>query len=126
MKFQVLPEFADPYVSLRPMRNEDVLPWAKLVQDPRVYEHTSWTLQTTTPLLQLVFDPDSHTELSPLRFAIIAPEAGTFLGTIGFHTVSPENRSAEIAYELAPAIWGRGIATRLCAHLTKWAHERPA
>ena len=35
------------------------------------------------------------------------------------------NRSAEIAYDLAPAYWGRGIASAVCAAVTAWAfsHE---
>ena len=35
------------------------------------------------------------------------------------------NRSAEIAYDLAPAYWGRGIASAVCTAVTAWAfsHE---
>lgn len=44
------------------------------------------------------------------------------IGTIGFHTVSDVNRSAEITYDLAPDYWGRGIATTLCDVVTSWSY----
>lgn len=44
------------------------------------------------------------------------------MGTAGFHTVSPENASAEIAYDLDPACWGQGLASEVCATLVDWAH----
>jgi RimJ/RimL family protein N-acetyltransferase len=44
-------------------------------------------------------------------------------GTIGFHTVSDLNRNAEIAYDLAPAYWGRGLAARLCERVTRWGFD---
>jgi ribosomal-protein-alanine N-acetyltransferase len=45
------------------------------------------------------------------------------IGTVGFHTVSPAHRTAELAYDLAPPFWGKGIATYACGLLTAWAHD---
>jgi len=42
------------------------------------------------------------------------------VGSIGFHSVSPPNRSAEIAYTLHPDHWGRGIASRCCNAVADW------
>jgi [ribosomal protein S5]-alanine N-acetyltransferase len=46
------------------------------------------------------------------------------VGTIGFHSISPENRSAELAYDLAPDWWGKGIASEMCRDLVEWAHSQ--
>ena len=45
------------------------------------------------------------------------------VGTAGFHTVIPQNRSAELAYDLSPTMWGKGIATSICSLLVDWAHS---
>jgi [ribosomal protein S5]-alanine N-acetyltransferase len=121
--FTALPEIDDPLVLLRPVAAGDLLPWAALVQLPEVRQHTSWNIQTPADLSNFVWQPVDHAPASPLRMAVISRASGEFAGTIGFHSVSPENRTAELAYELVPAQWGKGIATRLCRALTSWAHK---
>jgi ribosomal-protein-alanine N-acetyltransferase len=32
------------------------------------------------------------------------------------------NRTAEIAYDLSPRVWGKGIATSVCGQLVAWGH----
>jgi ribosomal-protein-alanine N-acetyltransferase len=123
VKFSALPQVEDRLVLLRPLAADDLLPWSALVQLPSVYEHTSWNLQSPTELAKFVWQPIDHVASSPLRLAIISRASGEFVGTIGFHTVSPEQRSAELAYELSPREWGKGIATRLCSSITQWGHE---
>ena len=55
------------------------------------------------------------------RMAIVDQATAGVIGTIGFHTVSTANRAAEIAYDLSPAYWGRGIARAVCASVTAWS-----
>ena len=58
---------------------------------------------------------------SPIYFALI-PEGGSdLIATVGFHTISALNASAEITYDVAPSHWGRGIASLACKHATEWA-----
>lgn len=59
-----------------------------------------------------------------LRLAIADRGTDTLVGTIGFHTISPENRSAELAYDMSPTVWGQGIATHLCGLMVEWAHSQ--
>ena len=62
---------------------------------------------------------DSESPSSIRRLAIISDLVGELIGTIGFHTVSDVNRTAEIAYDLAPDYWGRGIASAVCSSVTE-------
>ena len=39
---------------------------------------------------------------------------------MGFHSVSPLNRSAEITYGVDPLLWGNGLATALCVAAVQW------
>ena len=64
---------------------------------------------------------DSELPSSIRRLAIINDFTGELIGTIGFHTVSDVNRTAEVAYDLAPAYWGKGVASAVCSAVTQWS-----
>ncbi|WP_280154404.1 GNAT family protein [Piscinibacter sp. XHJ-5] len=122
MQFDELPEPAHPLVALRPIVAADLPVWYAYLSLPAVYEHTSWNLKSAGDLSAYVWGPHASAPSTALRLAIALRSTNQLVGTIGFHTVSAENRSAEIAYDLAPAMWGRGIATHLCGVLVAWAH----
>jgi len=45
------------------------------------------------------------------------------VATVGFHTISALNGTAEVTYDVAPAHWGRGIASAACRAATLWGFE---
>lgn len=122
MHYAALPALNHALVTLRPLRPGDIEPWFDYLSLPEVYQHTSWNLQSPADLAHYVWREEAFTAASALRFAIALRASDALVGTAGFHTVLPQNASAEIAYDLAPAVWGRGIATAVCAELTAWAH----
>lgn len=123
MKFSALPQSAHAMVDIRPIRAEDVPTWFQYLTLPAVFTHTSWNVQEEAELLPHVWHVDSATLAGPLRFAVALRSTNELVGTAGFHTISLQNRSAEIAYDLAPQVWGKGIATYVCRLLTEWAHS---
>ncbi len=122
MLFETLPESTHALVFLRPIVQADLRPWYAYLSQPVVLEHTSWNLATSEELSPYVWDPDANTESSLLRLAVALRTTGELVGTAGFHTVQPQNRSAEIAYDFTPSVWGKGIATSVCRQLVAWAH----
>ncbi|MBU9576812.1 GNAT family N-acetyltransferase [Ralstonia mannitolilytica] len=84
-----------------------------------------WTVlipvQGQDDLLPLFEEFSSDSPDSARRLAIVESRTLRLVGTIGFHTVSSRNRTAEIAYDLSPEYWGRGIATTLCSAVTAWS-----
>lgn len=122
MLFSALPELRHELVVLRALENADIQPWFDYLSLPQVFEHTSWDLREPAELAPYVWRPECFTASSMLRFAVALRSSRALIGTAGFHTVSPQNASAEIAYDLAPAYWGRGIASAVCAALLDWAH----
>lgn len=91
---------------------------------PEVKQHTSSTITTladVTAMIERCLAPDPA---SPVNFALCADASAEgdarLVGLIGFHTVSPLNRSAEITYSLHPAVWGRGLATAACRAALVW------
>jgi ribosomal-protein-alanine N-acetyltransferase len=123
MVFSRLPVVRHPDVRVRPIETADLEIWASYVRDPRVYEHTSWNLQSEAELEKYVWANRSDSADSLLRLALACSHTDRLVGTFGFHTVSGEHRSAELAYDLAPTHWGRGIATAAAHAFTHWAHQ---
>ena len=122
MLFEALPQSTHELVSLRPIAEADLPVWYAYLSRPEVFEHTSWNLSTPAELSSYVWTPGANTESSLLRLAIALRSTGELVGTAGFHSVQPANRSAEIAYDLSPKTWGKGIATSVCQALVAWAH----
>lgn len=59
-----------------------------------------------------------------LRWAIALKETPALLiGTCGFHNFSKENNRAEIGYELAPELWGKGLMTEAIQCLIAYGFE---
>ncbi len=122
MQFRELPESHHELVTLRPIVAADLTVWHDYLSLPVVFEHTSWNLQSPAELLPFLWVPEASTPSTLLRLAVTLRSNNQLVGTVGFHTISPENRSAEIAYDLAPSMWGKGIASYVCRLLVGWAH----
>jgi [ribosomal protein S5]-alanine N-acetyltransferase len=117
--YSALPSFDHPLAALREMRADDLEPMFRVLSQPMVFEHTSWNLGSADDLQ--AYGAQERSPGSMTRFAIVRRDDGAFIGSAGFHTVSPVNRTAEIAYDLAPEVWGHGIARAACESLTRWA-----
>ncbi|WP_211443849.1 GNAT family N-acetyltransferase [Collimonas humicola] len=115
------PELQNDLVRLRPLNRADAPAWHAYLTMPHVLEHTSWQLLSIDDLLQKFDALESSDPASELRFAIVLRSSGKLVGTIGFHSLSPLNKTAEIAYDLAPGVWGMGIAPSACAAMVDWA-----
>lgn len=109
--------------ALRQIERSDRREWFDYLRLPEVYQHTSWNVRTPDDLDPLFATYESDAATSPRRLAVVDLEGGRLAGTIGLHTISDVNCTAEIAYDLAPAYWGRGLATRLCEAVTAWSFE---
>jgi ribosomal-protein-alanine N-acetyltransferase len=51
-------------------------------------------------------------------------DSGELVGTIGFHSIVSKNRVAEIGYDLAPRLWGKGIISQACRVVVEWGFEQ--
>lgn len=119
MQFTHLPTLDHPLATLREMRADDLEPFYRILVRPEVHEHTSWNVSSVQDLR--AYAEQDRAPGSMARFALVRRDDGAFIGSAGFHTVSPANRTAEIAYDVAPEVWGLGIARSACDALTRWA-----
>jgi ribosomal-protein-alanine N-acetyltransferase len=121
MKILSTPPSGYPGVSLRQLERSDMPSWYAYLSNYEVVRYTSWNLQSESDLLPMFDALDSELPTSIRRLAIIGDHSGELIGTIGFHTVSDVNHTAEIAYDLAPDYWGKGIASAIVQQVTQWS-----
>ncbi|WP_088141452.1 GNAT family N-acetyltransferase [Achromobacter xylosoxidans] len=117
---QDLPELGLEGLLLRPLREADAADWHEYLRDEAVTRHTSWQLDGPDTLVRLIGGYGQPSASHSLRLAIVTLD-GALAGTIGLNEISVSARRAEIAYDVAPPYWRRGIATRACASVTAWA-----
>lgn len=64
-----------------------------------------------------------YPDVSFIRWVIESKENGEFLGTGGFHKISPEAKRGEIGGELLKNVWGNGIGKEAIFGLTNFAFD---
>ena len=117
-------EMADTY-ALRPICATDASAWYDYLRDPDVVQHTSWNLSGEAQLeAQIRAQYLSTAQDHPMRFALVDVASDKLVGTVGFNGIVQAHRHAELAYDLAPGQWGRGLAGVACIALVRWGIER--
>lgn len=107
-------------LEVRPLRLGDAQAWADYVCLPEVMRHTSSTAQSVDDVMPIILRCLQGTPESPIRFGLWLAGSDQLVGTVGFHTISALNATAEITYDVAPSHWGRGVATAACRAATDW------
>jgi ribosomal-protein-alanine N-acetyltransferase len=115
-----VPDLNRPGFLVRQLKRKDLPSWYAYLSLKEVYEGTSWDLSSVSDLEPLLLEYCSERKDTALRFAVVDDQSDLLVGTIGFHSISDVNRTAEIAYDLSPAYWGKGIASAMCNALTNW------
>ena len=123
MRIETPPISTLPGFALRQLERSDLADWYAYLSLPEVIEHTSWNLRGLEDLNSGLDRCEDPAPDSPCRLAVVDRETDALIGTIGFHTVSAVNRSAELAFDYAPRYWGRGIATAMCNTVTEWSYQ---
>jgi RimJ/RimL family protein N-acetyltransferase len=101
----------------------DAHDWGEYALLPEVKRYTSGTEQTVADLVPEIERTLANNPNAPILFAVREPATRRLVATVGFHTVSSLNRTAEVTYTVHPAHWGRGLATAVCAATVRWGFE---
>jgi len=113
-------------IRLRPLREGDELHLAAYLGDPLVTEHTSIPPVTPASLAAAVRrDIAAYTEGTSCRLAL-ANSDDELIGICGFNNWSLVHQHAELAYDLAPAYWGRGYMRRAVVAVLDWGFNSVA
>lgn len=105
--------------TVAPVAPADAREWAAYATLPDVMRFTSSSVRGVDDMLAIIERTRSGDAHAPVHFALRTPE-GALAGTVGFHTISPLNRTAEVTYDVHPGHWGRGLATAACRAAVRW------
>jgi RimJ/RimL family protein N-acetyltransferase len=105
------------------MTVEDATDWAEYAMLPRVTEFVSSVVASPADLVAMIERTRSGEANAPILFSVREQASGRFVASVGFHTVSALNRTAEITYTVHPEHWGKGLATAVCGAASRWAFE---
>lgn len=104
------------------IESEDLENWCEYLQSAKVASLISWQVRSAQDLSSFANGEDWRNAEHQFKFAISERASGKFVGSIGFHSIAHTHRTAEVAYDLSPAYWGRGIMTSACLALCDWGH----
>lgn len=112
-------------VRLRPILMRDAPAIHAYLSDPVVTELTSYppiTLPFVEAMLERIQNRWASGELS--KWGITLADSDQIVGLCGFNDWSKPHRVAEVAYDLAPALWGRGVMRQVIAALLQWTFDQ--
>jgi [ribosomal protein S5]-alanine N-acetyltransferase len=118
MRCPIIPGFL-----VRPIRFEDAEAWAAYVCLPEVKLHMSSTAANAEDVRRDIEKTLGREPGAPIRFVLEPEGVSQIIATVGFHSISALFGTAEVSYDVAPAHWGKGIATAACRAATCWAFE---
>lgn len=123
MRFHELPLSAHPEYELRLIREADLETLFAYLSAPAVVEAMGEGPTSLADLAWCARERCAATESAPLRLAISSRENGELVGTVGLHSASSRHRSVEIACDLSPSLWGKGVAAYMSDLAVDWAHR---
>ncbi len=116
-----VPEIACHGVSRIALSDAD--DWAIFAVLPEMQEFTSSSVASVADLVPVIERSLAADPNAPILFAVREPSTAMLVGTVGFHTVSSLNKTAEVTYGVRPERWGRGLATAMCNAAVAWAFQ---
>jgi len=119
-KYLSVPSVVVPGFALRPISTADLDSWYAYLRIPEVIEHTSWNLSGSGDLAELIRWYTSEEPGTAIRLALIDVPNDKLIGTFGFHSISVPHRTTELAFDLHPSFWGRGLAGATCRCVVDW------
>lgn len=111
-----------PEAHLRPLRPADAAALFAYLSEPAVTELTSYPAVTMSLVESMIQKSQTRWAASELaKWAIALPADDQLIGTCGFNDFSAPHRWAELAYDLAPAHWGKGLMRHAVSAAIDWA-----
>lgn len=112
-------------VRLRPLRVADAAALYAYLRDPVVTELTSYPV-VSVPMVEAMIERSLSRWASgePSKWGVALRHNDQLIGTCGFNEWSHVHRSAELAYDLAQAHWGKGLMRQAVAAVLEWTFQQ--
>lgn len=109
---------------LRPLRTNDAAALYAYLRDPAVTELTSYPEVSMSLAETMIARSQSRWAAGELsRWGVALTPDDSLIGTCGFNDWSPAHRWAELAFDLAPAHWGKGLMRQAVAAVLQWTFQ---
>ncbi len=102
---------------------DDGSSWAEYAVLPQVKEFASSSATGVDDIYPIIQRVLAGEPASPMHFAITPIGGSRMIASVGSHTISPINGTAEVTYDVAPSHWNHGIATAACTAACRWGFE---
>ena len=110
---------------LRPLRAADAGALYAYLRDPVVTELTSYPAVSVSLVETMIERSLSRWAAGePSRWGVALQEDDRLVGTCGFNDWSRVHRWAEMAFDLAPAQWGKGLMRQAVAAVLQWTFRQ--
>src|SRR4051794_4501729 len=108
---------------LRPLRAADADALYAYLRDPVVTELTSYPI-VSVPMVEAMIERSLSRWAAgePSRWGVALQHDDQLVGTCGFNEWSQVHRWAEMAFDLAPGQWGKGLMQKAVAAALEWAY----
>lgn len=119
------PSLADEEILLRPWREADIVHQLAAFSDPVFLQHSDWApTNRAEAQRQLLEQEQLRVQGGAINFAIVGvTDPGTMLGGISVNHIDQEQGRASLGYWLAPAVRGRGVASRAVRLVADWVFQ---
>lgn len=114
-------------LTLRPLEPRDAPQILALFADPQVTDYMDIAPMTGLAEAKEVIDwaCERRARRAGVRWAIRPAGSGVLVGTCGFNALETgRGRRGEVAYDLAPGLWGRGVMSEALAAVIAFGHDR--
>lgn len=110
---------------LRPLRGADADALHAYLRDPVVTERTSYPAVSAAMVEAMIERSLSRWAAGELsKWGVARAHDDQLFGTCGFNEWSPAHRWAELAFDLAPACWGKGLMRQAVAAVLQWTFRQ--
>jgi ribosomal-protein-alanine N-acetyltransferase len=108
----VLPTLVTERLVLREIVPADAPDLFAFRSDPVEQQYNDAPLKTPGEARDLVdWLAREHRDIGALRWGLTLAGENRVVGLLGYNEIVPEHRRASVGYDLARALWGRGLAT---------------
>jgi ribosomal-protein-alanine N-acetyltransferase len=123
--FRDMPQLVTPHLLLRAPRMGDAQDMYDYSRDVEVARYVLWDAHRS------IYETRSHLRHlirrnqrgGPGTFAVVERQTNRMIGTIGYTWMDADNRSAEIGYSYARAVWGRGYGTEALREMLRFSFD---
>ncbi len=123
--FEQHPVLETERMILRPLTMDDAEATYAYARDPVSSEFMPWevprSMADTIAYLETI--PKNYAARERINFAMTLKSDGKFIGSCGFHNISPEHHKIMMGYLLIPSAWGNGYMTEAVREMIRFAFE---